>query len=147
MKRLEKLNNLTRYLTSFRVPGTDVVPVRVVNYDQAVGRLTHRKGLVILVARPEMSQSGNEDDYTTRFSTAFFVLEKNLGAASTDEREDELFSRCVNVASDLLTEIERASTDWGCEELRGLRLESVEIVPEMSVFGGWSGYSIELAFV
>ena len=147
MKRLEKLNNLTRYLTTFRVPNTDIVPIRVVNYDHAVGRLTHRKGMVILVARPEISQQGNEDSFATQFKTVFFVLEKNLGATSTDEREDELFSRCVNVASDLLTEIERASTDWGCEELRGLRLESVEIVPEMSVFGGWSGYSIELTFV
>lgn len=147
MKRLEKLTNLTRYLSNFRVPGTDLTPIRVVNYDHVLNRLANKKGMVILVARPEISQFGNEDSYTAKYSTVFFVIEKGLAAANTDEREDELYSRCVKVASDLLTEIERACSDWECEDLRGLSLQSAEIVPEMSVFGGWSGYSIELAFV
>ena len=33
-----------------------------------------------------------------------------------------------------------------CTLVSGLSLSSVQITPEASIFGGWSGWSIELSF-
>lgn len=146
MKRLERLIKLTQYLTGFRLPGTEIVPIRVVNHDHATSRLNTQHGTQILIARPEVKHSGNSDTYTEFFTTALFVLEKDLGTARTDAREDEQYDRLLELTSNLLTKIENDAGDFDNPHLKSLTLTSVEIVPETSIFGGWSGYSIELEF-
>lgn len=146
MKRLERLTNLTLYLTKFQMPNYDIVPIRVVNHDQATSRLVNQSGIQILIARPEVKHSGNSDSYTEIFTTALFVLEKDLGASRTDSREDEQYNRLLDITSDLLTKIENDAGDFANPYLNSLTLAAVEIVPETSIFGGWSGYSIEITF-
>ncbi len=146
MKRLERLIKLTQYLTYFRLPGSEIVPIRVVNHDHATSRLNNQKGIQILIARPEAKHSGNSDTYVEFFSTALFVLEKDLGTSRTGTREDEQYDRLLKLTSDILTKIENDAGDFDNSYLKSLTLTSVEIVPETSVFGGWSGYSIELEF-
>lgn len=146
MKRLERLIKLTQYLTEFRLPGTDIDPIRVVNHDHATSRLNNQRGTQILIARPEVKHSGNSDTYVEFFSTALFVLEKDLGTSRTDSREDEQYDRLLELTSNVLTKIENDAGDFDNPYLKSLTLTSVEIVPETSLFGGWSGYSIELEF-
>lgn len=146
MKRLERLIKLTQYLTEFRLPGTDIDPIRVVNHDHATSRLNNQRGTQILIARPEVKHSGNSDIYTEFFTTALFVLEKDLGTSRTDSREDEQYDRLLELTSNVLTKIENDAGDFDNPHLKSLTLTSVEIVPETSLFGGWSGYSIELEF-
>lgn len=145
MRRLENLNNLTNYLTALRAPGLDIEPLRVIDEAQTTTRLAKRSGMQIVIARPELKQEGSADSYTTEYSTAIFVVEKALGAASTEEREDAQFNDLVGVACSLLTKIEQDISKC-VPLLRGLDLISCELFPVSSIFGGWNGYSIVLAF-
>ena len=145
MRRLDKLNNLTNYLTALRAPGLDIEPLRVIDEAQTTTRLARRSGTQIVIARPEFKQEGSADSYTTEYSTAIFVVEKALGAASTDEREDAQFSDLVGAACGLLTKIEQDVSSC-VPLLSGLDLINVELFPVSSIFGGWNGYSIVLAF-
>lgn len=146
MKRLEKLTDLTRYLTEFRPDDPGIIPLRVVNHTQATSRLVNRSGTQVLIARPEVEQSGNSDTYTASYSTAIFVLEKNLDADRTDQREDELYGRLLDLASELLTKIENDTGNFDNPYMRDMTIASIEITPETSIFGGWCGYSIGISF-
>lgn len=146
MKRLKKLIDLTRYLTEFRPDDPEIVPLRIVNHSQATSRLVNRSGTQVLIARPETGQNGNSDTYTCSYSTAIFVLEKNLDADRTDQREDEQYSRLLDLASELLTKIENDTGNFDNPYLRDMTIASIEVVPETSIFGGWCGYSIEISF-
>ena len=46
----------------------------------------------------------------------------------------------------ILAYIAEETSSQNCRLVTGLALASVDVVPEASVFGGWSGYSIELSF-
>lgn len=146
MKRLERLIKLTEYLTNFRLQGLAVEPIRVINHDNATSKLTNKSGVQILMALPEVRHAGNSDTYTERFSTVIFVLEKELGAARTEEKEHEQLCKLLDTSSDILTKIEQDAGDFDNPFLRDLTLDTVEIAPETSIFGGWSGYSVELGF-
>ena len=146
MKRLEKLTDLTRYLTEFRPDDPEIVPLRVVNHSQATSRLVNRSGTQVLIARPETEQDGNSDTYTSSYSTAIFVLEKNLDADRTDQREDEQYGRLLDLTSEILTKIENDTGNFNTSYMRDMTITSLAVVPETSIFGGWCGYSIEIAF-
>lgn len=145
MRRLENLTNLTNYLTALRVPGVEREPLRVVDEAQATNRLARRNGVQIVIARPELKQEGTADIYVTEYSTAIFVVEKSLASASTEEREDAQFNNLVTIACDLLSQVENDATS-GVLGRCGLEIVSTELFPVSSIFGGWNGYSIVLAF-
>ena len=145
MRRLENLTNLTNYLTALRVPGVEREPLRVVDEAQATTRLARRNGVQIVIARPELKQEGTADTYVTEYSTAIFVVEKSLASASTEEREDAQFNNLVTIACDLLSQVENDATS-GVLGRCGLEIVSTELFPVSSIFGGWNGYSIVLAF-
>lgn len=145
MRRLENLTNLTNYLTALRVPGVEREPLRVVDEAQATNRLARRNGVQIVIARPELKQEGTADTYVTEYSTAIFVVEKSLASASTEEREDAQFNNLVTIACDLLLQVENDATS-GVLGRCGLEIVSTELFPVSSIFGGWNGYSIVLAF-
>ena len=46
----------------------------------------------------------------------------------------------------ILAYITEEASSYNCQLVTGLSLASADVVPEASVFGGWSGYSIELSF-
>ena len=75
-----------------------------------------------------------------------FVLEKGLGLDKTEESENEQYSRLLEIADLILAYIAEETSSQNCRLVTGLSLASVDVVPESSVLGGWSGYSIELAF-
>lgn len=142
MKRLERLHRANEYLRGFSLPGYEVVPVRVVSQADATSRLARLSGDQVLIARPELHQDGNSDRHRDSISLAFFVLAKDLGPASSPEAEDELFGRLEKIASDVLTKL--ADDTTSCGLLAGLSLTSADVVPENTIFGGWTGYSIDV---
>lgn len=146
MRRFEKLTNLSLYLAQFRPKCFDGQPILVVNQGKATSRLVNRKGVQVVIARPEEHQTGNSDSYVSDMQTAIFVLEKDLTSDRTDETENEQYARLLDIAVGIMTEIEADVTASCNEYLRGLSLTSAGIVPEASLFGGWSGYSIEISF-
>lgn len=151
MKRLSKLIRLTNYLAGFRLPDyPDIVPVRVVDQENATSQLgSDAAGDQLLIAVPEDREYGqNTDSFSDTLSTAFFVLAKINGPAWTQALADETYSRLLEVSQAILEKLDEDLTggDIGrpCPLLAGLTLTDVNIVPEYSVFGGWSGWSIEI---
>ena len=100
----------------------------------------------VLVARPEVHQRGDSDTFREELGTVIFVLEKGLGLDKTEESENEQYSRLLEIADLILAYIAEETSSQNCRLVTGLALASVDVVPEASVFGGWSGYSIELSF-
>ncbi|MCR4565473.1 MAG: hypothetical protein K5651_05220 [Bacteroidales bacterium] len=144
MRRLQKLSRLSRYLEQFSIEG--VACSFVVTQADATTKLNSAVGDQVLLARPEVHQDGNSDNYTQTLSTAIFVLAKDPGAGRTDARMNETYSRLEALSDRILEIIEDACTAGQCDLLSGLDLVSVDVVPEYSLFGGWNGYSIELKF-
>lgn len=142
MKRLDILQRVNRYLTGFRIPGSDIVPVLVTAQGDATSRLAMLAGDQILIARAETHQKGDSDIHNDEISLAFFVLTPELGPAYTPELENETYERLAGLASDVMTRFTDDTTR--CSQLAGLSLASVDIVPESSLFGGWMGYSIDI---
>lgn len=144
MKRANSLIDVSQYIREFTLPEYNITPIRVVDSKQATSRLASCSGTQLLIARPELKQTGDSDTYSEIISTVIFVLEKELGQSRTDEKEDEQFDKLMKVTSDVLTEIERETGSCEQQLLSSFTLVSAEIVPEYSIFGGWCGYSIEI---
>lgn len=150
MKRLSKLRKVAEYLNTFSLPGwPDIVPVRVVDGENATSQLTNAAGDQVLAAIPEARDSGrNTDAFSESVSSAFFVLAKINGPARTVELADETYLRLLEVSQAILDKLEAdltgGETGMPCPQLAGLSLTEAYIVPEYSVFGGWSGWSLEI---
>lgn len=151
MKRLSKLKRLNEYLVGFRIPGyPNIVPVRVVDQENATGQLaSDASGDQVLIAIPEAQDYGrNTDSFSETLSTAFFVLANINGPARTQELADETYLRLLDVSQAILDKLDADLTGGEigdpCPYLAGLTLTDLNIMPVYSVFGGWSGWSIEI---
>ena len=142
MKIVKNLKRVNSYVRGFELE--DIRPVIVTSQGDAVTKLAFAKGDQILIARPEMAADGDADAMTGHITFALFVLSKLNDPASTAEKEEAAFDRLENLADKILDRIVADITEGGCPLLCGLDLRSVDIVPESSLFGGWSGYSIEI---
>ena len=150
MKRLSKLRKVTEYLSAFRIPEwPDLKPVQVVDGENAASQLSKATGDQVLVALPEARDYGRDTDgFNESVSTAFFVLAKINGPARTVELADETYLRLLEVSQAILNKLDEdltgGETGMPCPQLAGLSLTDVNVVPEYSVFGGWSGWSIDI---
>jgi len=150
MKRLQKLKRVNSYLAGFLLAGyPDIVPARVVNAENATGLLSKAAGDQILIALPECRDSGqSSDEYTEYISSAFFVLAKVNGPARTQATADAAYQRLLEIAQDIVKKLEEDLTipanGSPCPLLAGLSLTDVSVTPEYSLFGGWSGWSVEI---
>ena len=75
-----------------------------------------------------------------------FVLEKGLGLDKTTDLENVQYRKLLLIADAILGKIADDTSGNDCNLVSGLSLSSVQITPEASLFGGWSGWSIELSF-
>ena len=146
MRRFQKLEKISEYINSFTVPGTGLKVVVTIAQADATSKLTRLSDRQVLAARPECHQRGDGDGYSSEISTAFFVIEKRLEPANTPEREDRQFSELLTIAGDIVDKICNDISSGSCNLLSGMSLSNVDIVPESSLFGGWTGYSVELTF-
>ncbi len=148
MKRLQKLIRLNEYLVRFSLTDfPEITPKRVVDQENSTSVLAKAAGDQILIALPEVSESGeNTDSFTDSLSLAFFVLAKINGPARTQASADEAYARLLELCQAVLVRLSEDLTSAAnpCALIGGLRLTNATVVPQYSVFGGWSGYSIEI---
>lgn len=147
MSRLSRLQRLTEYLAGLKICCCEHIdPICTTAQSDATSKLAHLSGVQVVVARPEVHQRGDSDTFREELGTVIFVLEKGLGLDKTEESENEQYSRLLEIADLILAYIAEETSSQNCRLVTGLALASVDVVPETSVFGGWSGYSIELSF-
>ena len=148
MNSLKKLAQLNKYLRCLRLPGRqDVTFSYVTNQADATSRLDKASGAQVLMARPDCSlRSISEDHIESYLDTVIFVLDKDLGAGKTDAAEEKQYDKLEAITGDILDLIYRTIAESSCEMLSGFRLASATVTPEAMIFGGWTGYSIELSF-
>ena len=152
MNRFQKLRKLTEYLSGFRMTVFDdcdtvyIKPLMTTAQADATSRLAHLSGVQVLFARPEENQTGNSDYHRDYIGTAVFVLEKGLGLDKTPDLEDAQYLRLLDIADAIVGKIAEDTSGDDCTLVSGLSMSSVNITPEASLFGGWSGWSVELSF-
>ncbi len=150
MSRLSRLQRLTDYLAGLNIHFCGgcgrINLICTTAQSDATSKLAHLSGVQVLVARPEAHQRGNSDTFREELGTVIFVLEKGLGLDRTEETENEQYLRLLEIADLILGVIAEETSSQNCRLVTGLSLASADVVPESSVFGGWSGYSIELSF-
>lgn len=142
MKRFARLQRLNEWLSAFQLEGASVI--RCVNQGDATTKLANASGNQVVIARPECFQRGDTDTFGDTLSLAFFVLAHELGSAATPTLEDEMYATLLELSNKVVATLDNALTSGSCNYLSGLSLENVNIVPELSLFGGWFGYSIDI---
>lgn len=153
MKRFQKLSDVQAFFRDMEIPGfPDLSTVMVVSSGDATKHLGGgASGIQVLVAYPEGTQYIDGDSFSDRIGTAVFVLEKDLESARTAELEFRQYETLLEIADSIVAAVDAAISGTGCPScgcppLAGVEMESVELVPELSLFGGWNGYSIEFSF-
>lgn len=150
MKRLQRLARVTEYLHRFQVPSyPEITPIITVNQENATSQLARASGDQLLIALPEGRSSGRDSDtFDETVSFAFFALSKVNGPARTPESAQVAYGRLLEILDSCLDQLVQdltgGETGEPCPQLAGLALTTADVVPEYSVFGGWSGYYMEI---
>ena len=150
MSRLSRLQRLTEYLAGLKIHSCccceHIDPICTTAQSDATSKLAHLSGVQVVVARPEVHQRGDSDSFREELWRVSLVWGKGLGRDKSEESDSGQYSRRLEIADLILAYIAEETSSQNCRLVTGLSLASVDVVPESSVFGGWSGYSIELAF-
>ncbi|MBQ8422567.1 MAG: hypothetical protein IJX11_09960 [Bacteroidales bacterium] len=143
MNVIQRLSKVNKYIRQFSVDG--IRPVVVTRSGDAVTKLARLAGDQLLVARPELSVDGDVDCMRPRVTLAFFAIAKIDGPSLTEEVENNTYDRLEVLIDKILAQFAEDITGAECPLLRGMDLVAVDVVPESGIFGGWSGYSIEIS--
>lgn len=146
-RRLGALERLGAFLLNLRLPERPDASFSFVTGQADLTTLLDKSsGIRVLLARPEMRQTLPDglDPDTVRYETVAFILMKDLGAAKTELREQAAYDDMLTIADAILSRLFDATEN--CELLAGLRLTGFEVVPEVSIFGSWFGYSVTMIF-
>ena len=150
MKRLQKLAKVTEYLTQFRLPDfPDIVPIMTVNQENATSQLNRVSGEQLLVAMPEGRCTGQDSDsFENSVSFAVFALSKVNGPARTPETAAAAYAQLLRILDlcldKIVVDIPGDEKTDPCPMMAGLDLTTADVIPEFSIFGGWSGYYMEI---
>lgn len=140
---MHKLRRVNNYVRDFQVDG--IRPIVVTRQGDATTKIARLTGDQLLVARPELSGDGTVDCLKPRVTLAFFAIAKIEGPSLTEQLENDTYDRLEVLIDKVLTRFADDITMSGCPLLNGMDLVSVDVVPESGIFGGWSGYSIEIS--
>lgn len=150
MKRLQSLARVTDYLYRFRVPAyPEIIPILTVDNENATSQLTRADGDQLLIALPEGRSNGRDSDAVDETVTfAVFALAKVNGPERTEESAQAAYARLLELMDACLEQfvgdLTGGDTGAPCPLLAGLDLTTADVVPQYSVFGGWSGYYMEI---
>lgn len=150
MRRFATLQKVTDYLYTFSLAehaGLSIV--LIIDQDNATSQLSKASGDQLLIALPEGRTSGSDVDQDREtVNVAFFALSKINGPAKTKQLTQDTYQRLLSLIQDVLErmteDITGEKTGSPCPLLAGLDIVSAEIIPEYSLFGGWSGYYLEM---
>ena len=80
------------------------------------------------------------------FASALFIITGRLPAA--DPAMQEAYSRLLMLLQacldKLIEDLSGGETGAPCPMLAGLDISTIDTIPEYSVFGGWSGWYMEI---
>lgn len=143
MRKLKRLSDFLRYLD---IPDrSDIRFHYITGQEDAAVLLKDEAGIRVLAARPEARISfDNSGTAAETIETVFFVLDKDLDAGKTAERECKQYDDLLKIVRALLDLILERCDD--CCKLAGLRVTDAVVRPEVKVFGSWNGYSLALTF-
>lgn len=112
--------------------------------DQAVNKLKDKYGPVLVAVYPSLDVSGRPGMSADDESTIFFIVEK-FDTSQSEEKEQLAFERTQKIILAIKDYIidQQAS---GCNTFFRLKPESMAIVPEYNVFGGFIGWSLTFSF-
>lgn len=150
MRRLLRLARVTEYLHRFRVPSCpDIIPIMTVNQENATSQLAKAAGNQLLIALPEGHSGGRDSDtFDEQVSFAIFALSKVNGPARTPESAEAAYHHLLVLLDacldQLVVDLTGGPEGIPCTPLMGLELTKADVVPEYSLFGGWSGYYMEI---
>lgn len=138
---VKKLRKLSDFLETLKIGS--IVAKFTTNGADATEQLNSAAGFQIVTSRPELQHSNGGDS----LGAVIFVLDKGLGNGKTANKENRQYGDLLELVSDVLAAIEHSTDSPTCTaSLLGLELTSYDITPELSIFGGWIGWSIELNF-
>lgn len=143
LKKLESINAFLRDMEFRERP--DIRFHYITGQEDAAILLKDVAGIRVLAARPEerivFDRSGTASE---TIETVFFVLDKDLDAGKTPERECKQYDGLLEIVQLLLDYLmDRCDS---CCRLAGLRISNAVVRPEVKVFGSWNGYSLALTF-
>lgn len=145
MKRLEKLERTLRYLGDFTLPNLNNAPIQAVNGDDATGRLSKANGLQFIISIPECYETGEDTDtYRDQIVLMFFSLARVNNSARTPQAEAAAYATTLARLRDALDKLSRDTTGGQCSDMSGLSVTEATVTAEYSIFGGWSGWSMEV---
>ena len=150
MKRLQKLAKVTEYLTHFQLTEhPDISPIMTVNQENATSQLNRVSGEQLLIAMPEGRCSGQDSDaFDNSVSFAMFALSKVNTPARTPETAEIAYAKLLQILDlcldKIVVDIQGDEKTDPCPMLAGLDLTTVDVIPEYSIFAGWSGYYMEI---
>ncbi len=139
MKAISDLQRVSRYLENLTVAGKETY--FATNTADATAYLKDLTGEQTVAARPEL----HGPIHRPSIDTVIFVLAPALGAARTPQAENQLYDALLRKVETVINGL-YAATNQGCAELIGLEITNMDITPELSLFGGWQGWSIEVTF-
>ena len=142
MNPFTKLQNLNKFLRSFAIYELNCKTHFTTANADTTSRLDKEMGDQLVLARPEMDGTDPTD---ATISTVFFVLSRDLGAGKTPVKEEEQYERLLSKAQTVFYHIKNA-TEGGCGLLAGLKMSRYSVTPELSIFGSWVGWSVEIVF-
>ena len=142
---LTKLIRLSSYLKDLEIRSYPSVKHHyITGQDDAANLLKDLSGIRVLSARPETRMSISEDETQREtLETVLFVLDKDLDAGKTAQKECAQYDALLEIADELLGELLAACNS--CGPLCNLEIKNVMVRPEVKLFGSWNGYSISIS--
>lgn len=138
---VKKLIKLSDFLETLKIGG--IVAKFTTNAADATEQLNSASGFQIVTSRPELTHRTNGDS----FSAVIFILDKSLGNGRTATKENTQYRDLLHLAGEVISAVVNSTEDGSCSRsLLGMELVSYNLVPEISLFGGWLGWSIEMDF-
>ena len=142
---LTKLINLSAYLKDMDIRSRPEVKFHyIIGQDDAANILKDLSGIRVLSARPETRISFQKEETAREtLETVLFVLDKDLDAGKTVQKECEQYDTLLELADELLGQLRDACNS--CDLLSELRVTDATVRPEVKLFGSWNGYSISIS--
>ncbi len=113
--------------------------------EQGTKKLKDKAGILMVAVYPIYSFSGEEDIYVDNHELLFYMVQKqNEGVSNEKEmtQYEDTQNAIIKLKEYLFAENETGNNF--CKLFPNLKINSVNIIPEYNIFGGFLGWSLSL---
>ncbi len=113
--------------------------------EQGMKKLKDKPGIQLVAVYPIYSFSGEEDSYKDNHQLLFYMVTRQVEGAS-NEKEISQYEESQEAIIKLKEYLfgERIAGNNFCKMFPELNINSVNIIPEYNIFGGYLGWSLAL---